>query len=66
MLVEIHGSNPAPLRAWVKISGEGADDIPLDEFGRRVLGVQPGDEVELRLLVMPHVPGGLSSATAGA
>lgn len=65
MLVEMHGSNPAPLRAWVKISGEGDDAIPLDEFGRRVLGIQPGDEVELRLLVMPHVPGGLSSAVAG-
>jgi N-methylhydantoinase B len=59
-LVEMHGRNPAPLRAWVRIVDGADDSIPLDDFGRRVLGVSAGDEVELRALTMPHVPGGLS------
>ncbi|MGF7158756.1 N-methylhydantoinase B [Rhodoligotrophos appendicifer] len=61
-LVELHGRNPAPLRAWVKLVGETGHDIGLDDFGLRVLGVAPGDEVELRILSMPHIPGGLSVA----
>ncbi len=65
MLVELHGRNPAPLRAWVKIVPDAGEGIPLDDFGRRVLGVADGDAVELRLLSMPHVPGGLSAAATG-
>ncbi|MBS3649819.1 hydantoinase B/oxoprolinase family protein [Pseudaminobacter sp. 19-2017] len=60
-LVELHGRNPAPLRAWVKLVDDGDESIPLDEFGRKVLGIRPGDEVELRVLAMPHVPAGLSN-----
>lgn len=63
-LVELHGRNPAPLRAWVRIvpeAGGGGDAVPLDTFGRHVLGIDPGDVVELRMLAMPPIPGGLSS-----
>lgn len=67
-LVELRGRNPAPLRGWVKIgdSDPGSDPaaIPLDEFGRKVLGVEEGDHVELRVLAMPMIPGGLAGARA--
>ncbi|MDP6706155.1 MAG: hydantoinase B/oxoprolinase family protein [Alphaproteobacteria bacterium] len=60
-LVELLGRHPAPLRAWVRII-EGAADksIPLDTFARRVLGLTRGDEVILRPLAMPVIPGGMA------
>ncbi len=64
-LLEILGSNPAPLRAWVKVDRRAADGaIRLDEFGRKVLGVGDGDEVMLRALAMPAIPGGLAHGPA--
>ena len=61
-LVELWGRHPAPLRAWVKIDGAASvPEIALDGLGRRILGVAPGDAVELRALAMPPVPGGLAS-----
>lgn len=60
-LVELRGRHPAPLRAWIAIDAAGgAADIGLDELGRRILGIAPGDTVEIRRLVMPPVPGGLA------
>jgi hypothetical protein len=60
-LVELRGRHPAPLRAWVAVDGAGGSgDVGLDELGRRILGVAPGDTVEIRRLVMPPVPGGLA------
>jgi N-methylhydantoinase B len=59
-LVEILGRHPAPLRAWIKIEGRTRGrEIPLDHLGRRMLGVEPGGEVEIRHLVTPPIPGGL-------
>jgi hypothetical protein len=60
-LVELLGRYPAPLRAWVRIDA-GAPDarVPLDALGRRMLGVAPGDAVEIRRLPMPPLPGGLA------
>lgn len=61
-LVELLGRHPAPLRAWVRCE-TGAPDgqVPLDALGRRILGVAPGDTVELRRLATPPLPGGLAS-----
>ena len=36
-------------------------EIALDALGRRILGVSPGDGVEVRHLPMPPIPGGLVS-----
>ncbi len=58
-LVELHGRHPAPLRAWVRIDATAADQVGLDTLGRRILGVAPGDTVEIRSLPMPPIPGGL-------
>jgi N-methylhydantoinase B len=61
-LVELRGRHPAPLRAWVTLDdGPAADAIGLDALGRRILGVAPGDDVEIRRLATPRVPGGLAS-----
>ena len=61
-LVELRGRHPAPLRAWVKLDEDEQDShVPLDSLGRRILGVDAGDMVELRRLAMPSVPGGLAS-----
>jgi N-methylhydantoinase B len=60
-LVELWGRHPAPLRAWVRLDPEASSrEMPLDPLGRRILGVAPGDPVELRALAMPPVPGGLA------
>jgi N-methylhydantoinase B len=57
-LVELLGRHPAPLRAWVKLDERApADALPLDEFGRRVLGVSPGERVRLRKLETVIAPG---------
>jgi N-methylhydantoinase B len=61
-LVELFGRHPAPLRAWIRIeAGAPEGQAPLDTLGRRILGVSPGDTVELRRLAMPPIPGGLVS-----
>jgi len=61
-LIELRGRHPAPLRAWVRVEA-GAHEglVALDAFGRRILGVSPGDAVEVRHLSMPPIPGGLVS-----
>ena len=65
-LVELHGAHPAPLRAWVRVAGSAPGRLPLDAFGRRVLGVRAGDRVALRRLVTPRVARGLASARSDA
>jgi N-methylhydantoinase B len=61
-LLELLGRHPAPLRAWVRVEvGVTDEQIALDAFGRRILGVSPGDTVEVRRLSMPPIPGGLVS-----
>ncbi len=61
-LVEMLGRHPAPLRAWARVAADAPEGrIPLDELGRRILGVAPGDTVEVRRLAMPPIPGGLVS-----
>ena len=56
-LVELLGRHPAPLRSWVKLDAAvPAGAVPLDEFGRRVLGVEPGAKVRLRVLPAPIEP----------
>jgi len=59
-LVELRGRHPAPLRAWVRVEADAHEgQIALDALGRRILGVLPGDPVEVRHLPMPPMPGGL-------
>ena len=61
-LVELRVRHPAPLRAWIRVEAEGHEgQIALDALGRRILGVSPGDRVEVRHLPMPPIPGGLVS-----
>ncbi len=60
-LIELWGRHPAPLRAWVGLDPDVPDGaMPLDALGRRILGVQVGDGVEIRRLAMPPIPGGLA------
>jgi N-methylhydantoinase B len=60
-LVEMLGRHPAPLRAWIRIDAASpAAALPLDALGRRILGVEPGDMVEVRALPAPPIPGGLA------
>jgi hypothetical protein len=33
--------------------------VALDALGRRILGIEPGQDVRIRRLVMPPIPGGL-------
>ena len=65
-LVEILGAHPAPLRAWVRVDEGEAEfrTLGLDTFGRRVLGVGAGDEVELRRIAHPRPPGGMAHPPA--
>ena len=61
-LIELLGRHPAPLRAWARVEvGVTDKQIALDVFARRILGVSPGDTVEVRRLSMPPIPGGLVS-----
>jgi len=61
-LIELLGRHAAPLRAWVRVDREGPEGrLPCDALGRRILGIAPGDMVELRRLPMPPIPGGLVS-----
>ena len=60
-LVELRGGHPAPLRAWVRIDDEVAGGTcPMDTFGRRVLGVAPGESVTVKPLRTPTVAAGLA------
>ena len=61
-LVELLGANPAPLRAWVRVDGGAGEPgaLGVDAFGRRVLGVDDGDEVVLRRVGQPRPPGGMA------
>lgn len=60
-LVELLGKNPAPLRAWIKVDADRQlAALPLDDFAHKVLGIEPGDEVRLRRLATPAIPGGFS------
>lgn len=57
-LVELIGRHAAPLRAWVRLDGGAPEEaLPLDAFGRRVLGVAAGDRVRLRKLETIVRPG---------
>jgi N-methylhydantoinase B len=60
-LVELRGRHPAPLRAWIREepTAPNREVVPLDAIGRRILGVEPGDTVEIYSLRMPPIPGGL-------
>ncbi|HEU4369678.1 MAG TPA: hydantoinase B/oxoprolinase family protein [Methylomirabilota bacterium] len=59
-LIELLGRHPAPLRAWVRLDEAApAGAAPLDALGRRILGVAPGDAVQIRRLATPPIPGGL-------
>ncbi|GIX46692.1 MAG: 5-oxoprolinase [Candidatus Tectimicrobiota bacterium] len=50
-LVELWGRHGAPLRAWVEVDAHAPETaVPLDSKGQRMLGVQPGDQVEIRCL----------------
>ncbi len=61
-LIELRGRHPAPLRAWIRLEADAAEgQITLDALGRRILGVSPGDGVEVRHLPRPPIPGGLVS-----
>jgi N-methylhydantoinase B len=61
-LIELRGRHPAPLRAWLRIDTQAHEgQVALDAFGRRILGISPGDTVDVRHLPMPPIPGGLVS-----
>jgi hypothetical protein len=50
-LVELIGANPVPLRGWVEVAENAAEDqIAVDAWGQGVLGSGEGTEVMLRLL----------------
>jgi N-methylhydantoinase B len=51
VIVELLGPSGAPLRAWVVVDGTvAAGTVPLDDLGRRVLGVVPGAPLHVRPL----------------
>jgi N-methylhydantoinase B len=63
-LIELKGKNPAPLRAWVRVDPKRkGEKISLDDFGRRVLGVDDGERVLFRKLEMPPLRAGMSGFT---
>ncbi|WP_344056302.1 hypothetical protein, partial [Sphaerisporangium rubeum] len=57
-LVELHGRNPAPLRAWI-----GHDPvvpaglISLDDDALRILGLGEGEPADVRVLADPGTGG---------
>ena len=60
-LVELRGRHPAPLRAWVRISPDvPAGSVRMDEFGRKVLGLEHGDEATIATMTMPTLPKGMA------
>ena len=51
----------APLRCWIEFGEEVEQDIcPMDEFGRRVLGVEQAESVWVRSLPGPSAAGGMA------
>ena len=61
-LIELRGRHPAPLRGWLRVDADAHEEqVALDALGRRILGVSPGDSVEVKHLPMPPIPGGLVS-----
>lgn len=65
-LVELLGRHPAPLRAWVRVGAGPAGTIALDQFGRQVLGISPGDKVRINRLTTPTVRKGLARSSGGS
>lgn len=59
-LVEMFGRNPAPLRAWVKVTDRPAGSIRMDAFGRKVLGLVRDGEVVMRYVPTHVVAMGLA------
>ena len=60
-LVELMGNHPAPLRCWIEFGEKIEQDIcPMDEFGRRVLGVEQAESVWVRPLPGPSAAGGMA------
>lgn len=59
-MVELIGSNPAPLRGWIRMDEAIAGIIRLDAFARSVLRVEDGDSVRIRVLTMPPLPKGMA------
>ncbi|MGI9477274.1 MAG: hydantoinase B/oxoprolinase family protein [Hyphomicrobiaceae bacterium] len=61
-LIEMFGRHPAPLRAWVRVDNVDGQrgQIGIDEIGRKVLGVDDGDQVTLRHVWTPAVSKGLA------
>jgi hypothetical protein len=48
--VELVSPHGAPVRAWARFDGGlSADAAPLDELGLALLGVSPGDRIQLRV-----------------
>jgi N-methylhydantoinase B len=49
-LLELVSPRGAPVRAWVRFdTALSADALPLDELGLALLGVSPGDRIQLRV-----------------
>lgn len=60
-LIELLGKNPAPLRAWIRVSeNTHSGTIRMDEFGRRVLGLSDGENAVIRCLSMPQIAHGMA------
>ena len=62
-LVEMFGSHPAPLRAWVRIGGTAGGAVRMDAFGRKVLGAGNDELIYIRRVETPTVPKGLARST---
>jgi N-methylhydantoinase B len=57
-LVELLGNHPTPLRAWTKPAADvRRGSVPLDDFGRRAIGVKAGDKIRLRKIPTILRPG---------
>ena len=63
MLVEMFGTHPAPLRAWVRIGGTAGGAVRMDAFGRKVLGAGNDELIYIRRVETPTVPKGLARST---
>ena len=59
-LVEMFGSNPAPLRAWIRIDAVTEGTVSMNSFGRQVLGIAERDSIHIRAVATPRVPKGLA------
>ena len=63
-MLEMRGRNPAPLRGWVRINADHPDNVVcLEEFARRVLGSEDGEDLVLNALAAVHVPKGLATGS---